>query len=282
MTIQSLRQLAEKLSPHRISDAEAGQIIKAAGSGSKAKAELQKIVAEFGDKLTGKARARLEKAVGGGTEPERPSDVSAATHKALMKTLQLARKSMGEPLPALPVGARYVEEPLFSEKYIDGYHFSAMIPVQKRGAPGVDPNNAESCYIKRSGGKTGKAMFFGPFQILRGSALKSVVVEKKDAGKTIKVKKNQDLVVSLQKAGGSGTDWFVSGTDRSFAFPISSEDKIKFSGPSACGGPVYQVMTWKTSSPHISAGGTHQIELELRRGERGRALEKFAFTVQVV
>jgi len=69
-----------------------------------------------------------------------------------------------------------VEEPLHSEKHVDGFSYSAMIPVGPLhpNAPKLDPNKATQCYIKRTGGFAGVTKYFGPFDILRGSKPKPV------------------------------------------------------------------------------------------------------------
>jgi hypothetical protein len=284
-TISALRKLAtQKAADGHLSAADVKQLVKAAGVGASAVAKLQKISDEFAAVITSAGMVEMNKVLGLGPHPGKTTDITPAMHTALMNTFSNVRDSMGEPFPSMPLGNRFVREPLFSEKHIDGYHFAAMVPAGVLGFcnPPSDPNKATTCYIERSGGKTGNVQYFGPFDIVRGAAPKMVVVDADDNGKTLKVKKGQDVVVSLSKAGGSGYNWFVTGTDRSFAYPVTDENKVKFQGPSMCGGPVYQVMTWKTNSPFVQAGETHKVELELKRGQAGKAAEKFSFSVKIV
>lgn len=284
MTISALRKLAtQKTADGHLSAADAKALIKAAGTTASATRNLTKILDQFAAVCTGAGKAELQKAIGG-TAPAGGSKISPATHNALLRTFTSVRDNLGEGFASMPLGHRFVREPLYADKHPDGFSYAAMVPAGVLGMcnPPTDPNKATTCYIERTGGIAGLKRYFGPFDIVRTAPSKDVVIDGDDSGKTFEVKKGQDVVVDLVKAGGSGYSWFVTGTDRTFGHPATDENKIKFQGPSMCGGPVHQILTWKTSQSYIREGGTHRVELELKRGHDGEPARTFEFTVKIV
>jgi inhibitor of cysteine peptidase len=112
--------------------------------------------------------------------------------------------------------------------------------------------------------------------VVKAPGASAVHIDANDAGKTVSVKKGQDIVVSLASNPTTGYDWSVSRTDKSFGYP----DSVAFVADSkAIGSGGTDVLTWKTSDPF--AQGTHSVELVYKRAWDKTAAKTFAFTVNV-
>lgn len=286
-SISTLRKIAiDKSEDGHISAADAKALVKAAGKGPTAAKNLAKILDQFAPVFTKAGKAEMTKALGQTTAPDKPAaeaKITEATRRALLKTLAAARQALGTPMPSLPLGQRLVEVPLYSEKHIDGFSYSAVIPVGAMApkAPVSDPNKAKSCYIKRTGGFAGLTQYFGPFDIQRGRATKAVEIGEADSGKKIEVKKGQDVVVSLPANITTGYTWKVTSTDRTFGYP-ATEDYITADQPGRIGGGGVAKLTWKTNSPVIQTGQTHTVTIEYKRGVAGTPAKRFALVVEIV
>ena len=71
----------------------------------------------------------------------------------------------------LPLGPRFQEIPLMSEKHVDGFSYSAMIPVGIISSPmqshmQLSPEGVkDGIFFKRTGGLAGLTEFIGPFDV---------------------------------------------------------------------------------------------------------------------
>jgi len=282
MEISGLRRLAErKATDGHLSAADAKAIIKAAGTGAAAVKLLGKLLGEYDAVFTDKAKSEMLKAIG--ETPQhlgKTARVTEATHRALLQTLNAVRDDLGRPLSSLPLGERFVEEPLLSERRLDGFHYAAMLPVGalSPSADPSDPNKATSFLVKRAGGPEGLTEIFGPFDVKRSGKAKAVQVTEADAGKTIKVKKGQDVVVSLPANPSTGYQWSVGLTDRTFGYP-AKEEYLAGGAPGHVGSGGTMKFTWKTSSAYVAAHGHHDVVLEYVRGN-DRA-KRFKFSVEI-
>ncbi len=125
------------------------------------------------DKATGQLYGNFMKQLDAalGTKPAAPTspaEVSKITTTRLLGALQAELKTGKTKWNAsMPLGQRYVEVPLMSEKHPDGFHYSAMVPVGALSptAKVLDPNQATSFLIKRTGGIAGQTVFGGPVQL---------------------------------------------------------------------------------------------------------------------
>lgn len=122
------------------------------------------------DKPTGQAYGafmkRLDAALAGPADSQ--PKVSKATAAKLLKATTQALNGAGLKWKgSLPLGQRYVEVPLFSERHPDGFHFSALVPVGALSPTAKlnDPNKATSFIIKRTGGFAGGTTFAGPINV---------------------------------------------------------------------------------------------------------------------
>lgn len=142
------------------------------------KAELKQLKAAMGqflsavrlDKPTSQAYGtfmkQLDKALAGAGKAE-PKVTKATTERLLKATNQALHKSSHKWTGSLPLGQRFVEVPLLSERHPDGFHYSAMVPVgalSPAAKPG-DPNKATSFFIKRTGGFAGGTTYTGPISL---------------------------------------------------------------------------------------------------------------------
>ncbi|MBI4818496.1 MAG: protease inhibitor I42 family protein [Deltaproteobacteria bacterium] len=101
-----------------------------------------------------------------------------------------------------------------------------------------------------------------------------------DNGKTITVKRGEDVIVELGSNATTGYKWQVNSTDKTFGHPATNE----YVGPGA-GGPVgaggHTKLVWKTDG-FLNTVGTHKVELEyVRPFDPAHPAKKFNFTVKV-
>lgn len=114
------------------------------------------------------------------------------------------------------------------------------------------------------------------------NAAKAVQIGSAHDGKTVTVRRGQDLVLSLPSNATTGYKWMVVSTDRTFGYPAKNEYRGPgSSGPVGAGGT--QKMTWKTNG-FLNVTGAHKVTLEYRRPwePEGPAAKTFRFTVKVV
>jgi predicted secreted protein len=283
MDIRGLRNLASELAADgHISAKDVRKLAQAAGEGPEATKNLKKIRDQFMAVFSGADSDEMRKLLGSPAPSTEKTKISAATHKAVMSTFYGVRDNMGEMLPSLPVGNRFAEERLFSEKRPNGFHYSAMIPVGATGpeAAKADPNKATSCYFKVTGGAAGVTSYYGPFEIQRGKAPKEVRIMDGDNGKTIKVKKGQDVVVFLNTNPRAGESWNVVYTDRSLAYPADETYIPRYTGPSMCESPGMMRFTWKTNNPYITKGSTHFVQMVLG-SDHNKEIRNFNFKLEI-
>jgi len=122
------------------------------------------------DKPTGQTYGtfmkRLDAAIAGPGTTE-PKVSKATTAKLLKAANQAMHNGSLKWKSGLPLGQRYVEVPLFSEKHPDGFHYSAMVPVGALSPTAKlnDPNKATNFLIKRTGGIAGMTTYAGPINL---------------------------------------------------------------------------------------------------------------------
>lgn len=138
----------------------------------------------------------------------------------------------------------------------------------------VGKHHVELAY-KRSWEKSAQKTFAFDV-VVKAAVATDVVIDANDAGKTVSVKKGQDIVVKLASNPSTGYDWTVSRTDKSFGYP----DSVSFTPDSnAIGSGGVDVLTWKTTDPF--AQGVHTVELSYKRAWDKTAAKTFTFTVDV-
>jgi len=110
-------------------------------------------------------------------------------------------------------------------------------------------------------------------------ALRALVIDADDNGKTFVVSQGQNVRVELPANRTTGYKWIVASTDRTFGYPAS--DKYS-STSSTVGGGGTQKLTWRTDGP-IPMVGTHTVVLEYRRpwDENVKPAKTFSFRVTI-
>ncbi|MBI2378224.1 MAG: protease inhibitor I42 family protein [Deltaproteobacteria bacterium] len=114
----------------------------------------------------------------------------------------------------------------------------------------------------------------------RGKMITGVRIGEDDAGKTITVKKGENVIVKLPANATTGYQWKVTSTDKTFGHPVAND----YIGPGANGpvgaGGVAQLI-WKTDG-FLDTVGTHKVELQyVRPFDPEHPAKKFTFNVKV-
>lgn len=110
-------------------------------------------------------------------------------------------------------------------------------------------------------------------------ALKALVIDSDDNGKTFVVPQGQSVRVELPANHTTGYHWIVASTDKTFGYPSSHSYSTT---SQAVGSGGVEKLTWKTSAP-IPVIGTHKVVLEYRRpwDENVKAAKTFSFSVTI-
>lgn len=108
-------------------------------------------------------------------------------------------------------------------------------------------------------------------------ALRALVIDTNDNGKTFVVPQGQSVRVELPANRTTGYRWVVAATDRTFGYPAS--DTYTATSQKIGSGGV-EKLTWKTNAP-LPMIGTHKVALEYRRpwDENVKPAKKFSFSV---
>lgn len=102
-----------------------------------------------------------------------------------------------------------------------------------------------------------------------------VTVTEADAGSTIDVAENTDLVLRLAANATTGYSWQVTGTDNILGYPFEAYEQSS----TATGGGGSAVLTW-TTAREVSALGPHPLKLGYQRGS-DTPVQTFELTVNV-
>ena len=129
--------------------------LKAALEGLRLPASVAKTLASFID--------------GARASETKPKPVTVATQKAIKEAFKAERDTLQfkNPADVMPMGQRYVRVELARDNHVDGFTYTALIPVGALapGAKPSDPNKATSVLIERSGGFAGITQLAGPLDL---------------------------------------------------------------------------------------------------------------------
>jgi inhibitor of cysteine peptidase len=286
MKIDKLNKLATERLPGGLGVADARALVKAAGSGATAVKNLKKVLAKFEDKFTAKGKAELKKLIGISDEPTPINDkILPKTKARIMAAVKALDGNWGERLPALSKSAVFAETVIAKPPpgSADMPTTSAMIPIGTFNPAGnyKDPNKVDEFYIKRQGGLALMTFIYGPFKLDASAAVGQVAIHQIDNGRTVEVKKGENLVVALPSNPSTGYRWHVTGTPRSFGHPATTEF-LPGATPRALGAGGTEQFTWKTSGMFPKVGDSGQVTMVYSRGEQGEPSQTFTFTVKVV
>ncbi len=285
MRLEGLKQLASERLPGGLGIADARALFAAAGKGAQARRNLEKILVTFDEKFTPKGKAELKKLIGVADEPAPINDrVSAKTKAALLGAYKALGGELGEPVRAISKSAVFAEAVLVKPLpgIIGGSAVTAMIPIGtfKPNGTYLDPNKVDTFYLKRQVACQPPAIY-GPFKLDRDASVGQVALHDIDDGRTVRVKKGQDVVVALQSNPSTGYRWHVVSTPRSFGHPAKSEFLPGVTAR-AIGAPGTELLTWRTAGFQPEAGQSYTVNLAYSRGATGEPARTFTFTVELV
>lgn len=286
MKIGELKKLATERLAGGLGVADAKELAKAAGDGTTAVKNLKKILTQFDDKFTPKGKAELKKIIGVSDDPAPVSDkISPKTKAQIMAAMKELDGNWGNKLTAWSKSQVCAEVVVAKPPpgSCDIPATVAMIPIGNFNPAGnyKDPNKVDEFYLKREGGLTGMAFIYGPFKLEKNASVGQVAIHDIDNGRTVTVKKGEDLVVSLASNPSTGYSWKVTQTSRSFGYPAKTE-YLDGQTARAIGSGGTEQFTWKTAGIFPPAGATYPVTMEYKRGDNGAPAKTFQFNVKVV
>lgn len=281
-----MKKLATERLAGGLGIADARALYAAAGKGADAARNLKKILVQFDEKFTGKGKAELKKLLGLPEEhvPE-IKKITPKTKAQILAAMKALDGNWGERVTAwnksLVCAEVVVGKPL--PHSADMPTTTAMIPIGtfRPGGQYKDPNTVDEFYLKSTGGFAGMTSIYGPFELEKSQTAGQVMIHQIDNGRTVEVKKGQDLVVALPSNPTTGYGWKVTQTSRSFGYPAKSE-YLAGQTARAIGSGGTEQFTWKTNGAFPPVGGTFPVVMEYKRGETGEPAQTFAFTVEIV
>jgi hypothetical protein len=186
--VKILRSEAKKAGTN-ISEAGATRMLEHAIESSLDPAKALKVALD-GLRIPASVAKTLTAFIDGARASEtRPKPVTVATQKALKEAFKTEKDSLQykNPADAMPMGARFVRVEIARDNHVDGFTYTALIPVGALapGAKPTDPNQATSVFIERSGGIAGLTQVAGPLdltpQATNGRELRTLLENNDDA-----------------------------------------------------------------------------------------------------